>query len=65
MQTANAYNPVTVRNIAGEMANHALERGEGLTWREYKRLGYTDEQIERNADEAARIFATSSTRRVA
>ncbi len=64
MQTQQ-YNPVIPRNIAGEMANHALERGEGLTWREYKRLGYTDEQIERNADEAARIFATSSTRRVA
>lgn len=54
------YSGAIARNIAAEMADHARERGEGLTHAEYKRLGFTDDQIERNAHAAARLYARSS-----
>lgn len=59
MQT---YNPVRARNIAQEMASHAMERGEGLTRDDYRALGYTDEQIDRHAHDASVIYAQSSSR---
>jgi len=62
MHTATAYNPVRVRNIPLEMANHARERGEGLTRSEYKGLGYTDEQIDRHAHDASVLYAQSLNR---
>lgn len=65
MQMQSAYSGSVGRSIATEMANHALERGEGMTRTEYKRLGYTDEQIDRNQDQAAQLYAQRSTRRVA
>lgn len=65
MQTATAYNPVRVRNIAREMANHALERGEGLTKDDYLGLGYTEEQITRHAHDASVLYAQSLNRAAA
>jgi hypothetical protein len=62
MQTATAYNPVRIRNIPQEMANHALERGEGLTRDNYRSLGYTDEQIDRHAHDAAVLYAHQTNR---
>ncbi|EPE95736.1 hypothetical protein [Rhizobium grahamii] len=65
MQTQTPYSPTIARDIASEMADHALERGEGLTFKDYKRLGFTEAQIQRHSDAAAAIFARRSLRRVA
>lgn len=65
MQAQSEYNGVITRNIAAEMADHALERGQGLTRKEYKQLGYTDDQIDRNGDQAAVLYQRASLRRVA
>lgn len=62
---AQTYHAAIGRNIASEMADHALERGEGLTFKDYRRLGYSADQIERNINEAADIYARRSMRRVA
>ncbi|SEH51627.1 hypothetical protein SAMN05216228_100239 [Rhizobium tibeticum] len=65
MQTQTPYPAAIGRNIANEMAEHARERGEGLTFKDYKRLGFTDAQIIRYSDEAAAIYARRAMRRVA
>ncbi|HEY0120576.1 MAG TPA: hypothetical protein VGC14_02245 [Rhizobium sp.] len=62
MQTAPAYNPVRARNIAQEMATHAVERGEGLTRDDYRALGYTDEQIDRHTHDASVLCAQQANR---
>ncbi|MBB4277051.1 hypothetical protein [Rhizobium mongolense] len=59
------YNPVIARNIPAEMAELARERGEGLTRRELREQGYTDEEIDRHHHDASILFARSSLRRVA
>ena len=64
MQTAN-YNPVRVRNVAQEMAEAARARGEGLTKADYLGLGFTIEQIERHAHDAAVLYAQSQNRAAA
>lgn len=61
MQTT-AYNPVRARNIPQEMANHALDRGESLTRKDYRALGYTDQQIDRHAHDAAILYAQALNR---
>lgn len=55
----------SARNIAQEMADFAIETGEGVTRIDLKRQGYTDEQIEQFSHEAAIISAERTTRRVA
>lgn len=55
----------TTRNIAEEMANLAIEKGEGISRIELKREGFTEEQIDAFADQAAIIHAERITRRVA
>jgi hypothetical protein len=44
------------------MANHALERGEGLTRENYRALGYTDDQIDRHAHDASVLYAQQTNR---
>jgi hypothetical protein len=65
MRSQSAYTGTIARSIAAEMADHARDRGEGMTYAEYKRLGYTDEQIVRNAPQAAILYAQHSIRRIA
>jgi len=47
------------------MADLALERGEGLTRKDFQDLGYTDEQIDAYSQQAAQIHSRRSIRRVA
>lgn len=65
MNSPATYSAAIGRDIASEMADHALERGEGLTWKDYNRLGFSDVQIERHSNAAAAIYARRSMRRVA
>ncbi len=53
------------RRIAEEMANYAIETGEGITRQDLKSRGYTDEEIDTFSHEAAIIAAERATRRVA
>lgn len=53
------------RNIAEEMANLAIEKGEGISRIDLKREGYTDEQIDAYSHQAAILHAERATRRVA
>lgn len=62
---AQTYNPVRGRNIPQEMADLARERGCGLTRKELNGEGYTDDQIDRHAAAAARLFANQSQRQAA
>lgn len=55
----------TTRNIAEEMANLAIEKGEGISRIDLKREGYTDEQIDAHSHQAAILHAERATRRVA
>lgn len=55
----------TTRNIPEEMANLAIERGEGVSRAELKRAGFSEEQIDAFSDQAAVIAAERATRRVA
>ncbi|MBW9113132.1 hypothetical protein JNB88_05655 [Rhizobium cauense] len=64
MQT-QTYPAVVARSIAHEMADLALERGEGLTRKDFQDLGYTDEQIDAYSQQAAQIHSRRSIRRVA
>jgi hypothetical protein len=61
MQT-QPYNPVQARNIALEMAQVQRERGVSLTKNDFLQIGYTEDQIDRNGIEAARLFAQMETR---
>lgn len=53
------------RNIPLEMANLAIEKGEGISRAELRREGFTDAQIDEYAHEAAILHAQRTTRRVA
>jgi hypothetical protein len=63
MQLAIAYTGLVARNIPFEMAQLALELGEGLTRTDLKRHGYTDKEIDRCWPQAAAIFLRQSTYR--
>ncbi|OWV94243.1 hypothetical protein ATY81_12385 [Rhizobium sp. R72] len=64
MQT-QTYPAAIARNIANEMADLALERREGLTRKDFRDLGYTDEQIDAYSQKAAHIHSRRAVRRVA
>lgn len=53
------------RNIPLEMANLAIEKGEGISRIDLKREGFTDAEIDEFAHEAAILHAERITRRVA
>lgn len=65
MKTSKQKSDTSARNIAQEMADFAIETGEGVTRIDLKRQGYTDEQIDQFSHEAAIISAERATRRVA
>lgn len=59
------YNPVHARDIALELAQIALERGEGQNRAAYKALGYTDAQLsDANIARAAELHARLFEKRV-
>ncbi len=69
VQTAVAdtkpYNPVHARNIPLELAQIALERGEGQSKAQFKQLGYTDEQLsDENIARAAELYARLQQKQV-
>lgn len=61
----NSARKTDPRNIAQEMADFAIETGDGVTRLDLKREGYTDEQIDAYSHEAAIISAERATRRIA
>ncbi|MBB3315139.1 hypothetical protein FHT77_000981 [Rhizobium sp. BK181] len=63
MQT-QTYPAAVARSIAHEMADLALERGEGMTRKDFQDLGYTNEQIDSYSKQAAQIHSRLSVRRV-
>lgn len=56
MQT-ETYNPVRARNIAQEMADLQRAHGEGVTREDLINAGFTNDQIDAYAANAARIAA--------
>jgi phage replication-related protein YjqB (UPF0714/DUF867 family) len=56
----------TTRNIPLELAQHQRERGEALTKDDFRRLGYTEEQLTTAiVTQAAALFAGMTDRRAA
>lgn len=56
MQTT-AYNPVRARDIAFEMASLQRDRGYSLTREDFRKEGFSDEQITKFATDAGVLYA--------
>ncbi|TDX72620.1 hypothetical protein EDE05_12841 [Neorhizobium sp. R1-B] len=56
MQT-QPYNPVSLRDVAFEMASIQRDRGYSLTREDFRKEGFTDEQITRYGQDAGVLFA--------
>ena len=62
MQT---HQTTIARNIPSEMAEYQREAGRSLTKREFVALGLTEQQVDKHAPEAARLFALAERKRAA
>ncbi len=56
MQT-QTHNPVRLRDVAFEMASIQRDRGYSLTREDFRKEGFTDEQITRYGPDAGVLFA--------
>ncbi|MBO9125485.1 MULTISPECIES: hypothetical protein [unclassified Rhizobium] len=65
MQQETQYSGVVARNIAAEMADIARVMGESPTRADFRKAGFTDQQIDKHAHDASIIFAKASNRRAA
>ncbi len=65
MQTETEYSGAVARNIPAEMAEIARDMGEGMTRKDLRGAGFTDEQIDKHAHSAAVLLAKASNRRAA